>query len=42
MTPERLVIPSKSVGAAQVTIQPNEAAPLCSSELVTISALYSG
>jgi len=38
MTPERLVIPSKGVGTAQVTIQPNEAAPLCSDEQVTISA----
>ncbi len=38
LTPERLVIPSKGVGSAQVTIQPNEAALLCSKELVTVSA----
>jgi len=38
LTPERLVIPSKGVGSAQVTIQPDEATPLCSKEPVTISA----
>jgi hypothetical protein len=38
LTPDRLVIPSKGVGNVQITIQPNQAAPLCSNEQVTISA----
>jgi len=37
-TPKRLVLPSKGVGSAQVSIQPNPEAPLCSHEQVTISA----
>ncbi len=38
LSPERLFIPANDVGAAQVTIQPHDAAPLCSVELITISA----
>jgi hypothetical protein len=38
LTPQRLVVPPKGVGKAQVTIQPNEAAPVCSNEQITITA----
>ena len=38
LTPNRLEIHPNGVGSAQVTIQPNEASPLCTSEEITISA----
>ncbi|HCB49537.1 MAG TPA: hypothetical protein DEP47_08435, partial [Chloroflexi bacterium] len=38
MTPQRLTIGPRAVGSAQVTLQPAEAAPLCSRETVTVSA----
>jgi hypothetical protein len=38
VTPERLVLAPNAVGSAQVTLQPHEAAPMCSNEEVTISA----
>jgi hypothetical protein len=38
LSPERLSIPARGVGAALVTLQPHEAAPLCSQEVITVSA----
>jgi M6 family metalloprotease-like protein len=38
MTPERLVIPAKGVGDAQVTIQPHSSSPVCTREEITINA----
>lgn len=38
LTPQRLIIPPKGVGSAQVTIQPSVEAPLCSKEQITVSA----
>jgi hypothetical protein len=38
MSPQRLVIPAIGVGDAQVTIQPHDAAPVCSSEEITVNA----
>lgn len=38
MSPQRLVIPANGVGDAQVTIQPHDAAPVCSREEITVNA----
>ncbi len=38
LSPERLTIPARSVGSAQVTLQPFEGTPVCSKEVVTVSA----
>ena len=38
MSPQRLVIPARGVGDAQVTIQPHEASPVCSREEITVNA----
>lgn len=38
LSPERLTIPAKGVGSAQVTLQPFEGTPVCSKEVVTVSA----
>ncbi len=38
LTPERLILPPNATGTAQVTVQPNNEAPLCSEELITLTA----
>lgn len=38
MSPQRLVISANGVGDAQVTIQPHNAAPVCSREEITVNA----
>ena len=38
LTPARLTLTPKGVGSAQITIQPADAAPVCSREVVTVGA----
>jgi hypothetical protein len=38
VSPQRLVIPAGGVGDAQITIQPSDAAPVCSREEITVNA----
>lgn len=38
LTPQRLTLAPKAVGSAQVTIQPADAAPVCSREVITVGA----
>lgn len=38
LSPERLIIPANGVGGAQITLQAHDAAPLCSTEEITINA----
>ena len=38
LSPERLTIPARGLGDAVVTLHPHEGAPVCSKEIVTVSA----